>query len=735
MEAVVATDRLQQALSEYFGFNSFKDNQKYIIENILEGRDTMVIMPTGGGKSLCYQLPAIMNEGTALIISPLIALMKNQVDMMRGYSSIDSIAHFMNSSLSRSQLKKVKEDLLSGATKMLYVAPETLTKQDTIDFFKQIKISFVAVDEAHCISEWGHDFRPEYRRIREMVDAIDESVPIVALTATATPKVRIDIMKNLRLKNPYTYIASFNRDNLYYEVRPKGKKEQVLSQIIQFIKSDDPKSGIIYCLNRKTTEQIAESLVANGIKAAAYHAGLDSGTRSNRQDQFLQEDINVIVATIAFGMGIDKPDVRFVIHFNMPKSLENYYQETGRAGRDGMEGQCIGFFNYADMTKLEKFMRDKPVAEREIGGQHLAEVIGYAESAGCRRQYLLHYFGEDYEVEKCKGMCDNCRNPKEKHEVKELTQRMLMATSELQENYPSKYIIDFLMGSNAQEISDFKHDELPSYNKGKEHDTTFWNSVITQALLNNLIKKDIENYGLLKITEKGHNFIKEPYSVQIAVNHNYDDVNAMMADNEPQSAAALDSTLVKMLKDLRRRVAKQKSIPTYVIFQDRSLEEMATYYPITKKELENITGVSRGKAAKYGREFLKLIGKYVEDNDIQRAYDLVVKTTGSKSKDKIYIIQNIDKRIPLDAIGKHLNLDMESLIIEIERIIDAGTKLDLTYHINNVLDEYQQEELFEYFMETENPSIKDAMTELDDDEYTEEDIRLMYIQFMAKMAH
>ena len=414
MEAVVVADKLHQALSEYFGFNSFKDNQKNIIQNILSGRDSLVIMPTGGGKSLCYQLPAIMKEGTALIISPLIALMKNQVDMMRGYSSIDSIAHFMNSSLSRSQLKKVKEDLLSGATKMLYVAPETLTKEDTIAFFKQIKISFVAVDEAHCISEWGHDFRPEYRRIREMVDSIDSSVPIVALTATATPKVRTDIMKNLQLKNPYTYIASFNRDNLYYEVRPKGKKEEVLRQIIQFIKSDDPKSGIIYCLNRKTTEEIAESLRANGIKAAAYHAGLDSGTRSNRQDQFLQEDIHVIVATIAFGMGIDKPDVRFVIHFNMPKSLENYYQETGRAGRDGMEGQCIGFFNYADMTKLEKFMRDKPVAEREIGGQHLAEVIGYAESAGCRRQYLLHYFGEQYEVERCKGMCDNCRNPKEK---------------------------------------------------------------------------------------------------------------------------------------------------------------------------------------------------------------------------------------------------------------------------------------------------------------------------------
>ncbi len=735
MEAVVVADRLQQALSEYFGFNSFKDNQKYIIENILEGRDTLVIMPTGGGKSLCYQLPAIMSEGTALIISPLIALMKNQVDMMRGYSSIDSIAHFMNSSLSRSQLKKVKEDLLSGDTKMLYVAPETLTKEDTIAFFKQIKISFVAVDEAHCISEWGHDFRPEYRRIREMVDAIDESVPIVALTATATPKVRTDIMKNLRLKNPYTYIASFNRDNLYYEVRPKGKKEQVLSQIIQFIKSDDPKSGIIYCLNRKTTEQIAESLMANGIKAAAYHAGLDSTTRSLRQDQFLQEDINVIVATIAFGMGIDKPDVRFVIHFNMPKSLENYYQETGRAGRDGMEGQCIGFFNYADMTKLEKFMRDKPVAEREIGGQHLAEVIGYAESAGCRRQYLLHYFGEDYEVERCKGMCDNCRNPKEKHEVKELTQLMLSAASELQENYPSKYIIEFLMGSKAQEVINFKHDELPSYNKGKEYDTTFWNSVITQALLNNLLRKDIENYGLLKITQKGQDFIKNPYSIKIAVNHNYDNVNAMMAENEPQKATALDPVLIKMLKDLRKRVAKQKSIPTYVIFQDRSLEEMATYYPINKTELENITGVSRGKAAKYGREFLKLITKYVEDNDIERANDFVVKTTGSKSKDKIYIIQNIDKRIPLDAIAKHLNLNMEPLLTEIEKIVDAGTKLDLKYHINNVLDEYQQEELFDYFMETENPSVKDAMKELDDDEYTEEDIRLMYIQFMAKMAH
>jgi ATP-dependent DNA helicase RecQ len=592
------------------------------------------------------------------------------------------------------------------------------------------------VDEAHCISEWGHDFRPEYRRIREMVDAIDSSVPIVALTATATPKVRTDIMKNLRLKEPYTYIASFNRDNLYYEVRPKGKKEEVLRQIIQFIKSDDPKSGIIYCLNRKTTEEIAESLIANGIKAGAYHAGLDSTTRSERQDQFLQEDIHVIVATIAFGMGIDKPDVRFVIHFNMPKSLENYYQETGRAGRDDMEGQCIGFFNYADMTKLEKFMRDKPVAEREIGGQHLGEVIGYAESAGCRRQYLLHYFGEDYNTEECKGMCDNCRNPKEKHEVKDLMKLMLNATSELQENYPSKYIIDFLMGSKAQELINFKHDELPSFNKGKDHDQTFWNSVITQALLNNLLRKDVENYGLLKITEKGHNFIKKPFSIKIAVNHNYENVNTMVSENDSHNTTSvLDPVLIKMLKDLRKKVAKQKGIPTYVIFQDRSLEEMATYYPVNKGELENITGVSRGKAAKYGREFLKLIDKYVEENEIERANDFVVKTTGSKSKDKIYVIQNIDKRIPLDAIAGHLNLNMEDLLIEIEKMVDAGTKLDLKYHINNILDEGQQEELFDYFMETENPSIKDAMNELDDDEYTEEDIRLMYIQFMAKMAH
>ncbi|MGB1241034.1 MAG: DNA helicase RecQ [Chitinophagales bacterium] len=735
MEAVVVEDKLHQSLSEYFGFNSFKDNQEYIIKNILAEVDTMVIMPTGGGKSLCYQLPAIMNEGTALVISPLIALMKNQVDMMRGYSSIDSIAHFMNSSLSRSQLKKVKEELLSGATKMLYVAPETLTKEDTIAFFKQIKISFVAVDEAHCISEWGHDFRPEYRRIREMVDAIDDSVPIVALTATATPKVRTDIMKNLRLKTPYTYIASFNRDNLYYEVRPKGKKEEVLRQIIQFIKSDDPKSGIIYCLNRKTTEDIAENLVANGIKAAAYHAGLDSGTRSNRQDQFLQEDIDVIVATIAFGMGIDKPDVRFVIHFNMPKSLENYYQETGRAGRDGMEGKCIGFFNYADMTKLEKFMRDKPVAEREIGGQHLSEVIGYAESAGCRRQYLLHYFGENYDAKNCNGMCDNCKNPKEKHEVQDQTKNLLEGTSQLQENYPSKYIIDFLRGSKAQELVNFKHDKLPNFGKGKDHDKTFWNSVITQALLNNLLKKDIENYGLLKITDKGHEFVKNPSSIKISVNHNYDNVNAMIADAASQKTTALDNVLIKMLKDLRKRVAKRKSIPTYVIFQDRSLEEMATYYPITKTELENITGVSRGKAAKYGREFLKLISKYVEENEIDRANDFVVKTTGSKSKDKIYIIQNIDKRISLDTIATHLKINMEQLLTEIEKMVDAGTKLDLKYHINNVLDEYQQEELFDYFMETESPSVKDAMTELDDDDYTEEDIRLMYIQFMAKMAH
>ena len=733
----IATDKIQEALAKNFGFTSFKGRQLPIIKSVLKNTDTVVIMPTGGGKSLCYQLPAILNKGTAIIISPLIALMKNQVDMMRGYSSDDEIAHFMNSSLSRTQLKKVKQDLLDEKTKMLYVAPETLTKTETIDFFKQLHISFIAVDEAHCISEWGHDFRPEYRRIREMVDEINPEVPIVALTATATPKVREDIMKNLNMVKPDVYISSFNRGNLYYEIRPKGKKEQVNRQIVQFIKQHEGKSGIIYCLNRKTTEEIAEVLMANGIRAAAYHAGLDASTRSDRQDKFLMEDVDVIVATIAFGMGIDKPDVRFVIHYNMPKSLENYYQETGRAGRDGLEGICLGFFSYRDMNKLEKFMRDKSVAEREVGGQHLEEVVNYSELAGCRREFLLNYFGEKYTFPKkntCE-MCDNCCHPREQIEAQKEVKLALEAILALKENFTTKYLINFLLGTNTQQMKDFKHNRLPQYASGKHKDKNFWSSVIIQMLLKGLLRKDIENYGLLKVQELGHAFLKSPFSLKVAMNHNFaEEIQNYSASQ--QRTGALDPTLYKMLKDLRKEVAKAKNVPTYVVFQDRSLEEMSTYYPISRKELAKITGVSDGKARKYGRKFYQLIALYVEDNDIHRADDFIVKSVATKSRDKIFIIQNIDKKIPLEAIASNVSLSMDELLTEIEKIVDSGTKLNIDYHINNYLDEDLQDEVFDYFMEAEENSVRSAMMVLNEDEdFSEEDIRLMRIKFMSEVAH
>ncbi len=763
---MVVEDKLHSALSEYFGFTSFKGNQERIIKSILNGKDTLVIMPTGGGKSLCYQLPAIMQEGTALIISPLIALMKNQVDMMRGYSNKDNIAHFLNSSLSRNQTKVVKKDLLSGETKMLYVAPETLTKQETIDFFKQLKISFVAVDEAHCISEWGHDFRPEYRRIRTMVDAIDDSVPIVALTATATPKVRSDIIKNLQLKEPDQYISSFNRANLYYEVRGKGKRENAIRQIIKFIKLNPDKSGIIYCLNRKTTEEIAESLCVNGIKAGAYHAGLDSATRSQRQDDFLMEKTHVIVATIAFGMGIDKPDVRFVIHFDMPKSLENYYQETGRAGRDGLEGKCIGFFSHTDMNKLEKFMRDKSVAEREIGGQHLMEVIGYAEIGHCRRRFLLHYFGEIYQPESCEN-CDNCLNPKDTMEATKEIQLALNAIDCLQENFDIKYVVNFLVGKKIKQIVDFRHDQLPYFGKGSEKDALYWTSILRHALLRNFIRKDIENYGLLKLKEQGKQYIENPYPISIAINHQYDGSGSAPTSTK---TAAMDTVLFKMLKELRRKVAKRYKLPPFVIFQDPSLEEMTIYYPITNEELQNITGVNKGKAVKYGRKFIELIADYVEVNEIERPSDAIIKSVANKSKNKIYIIQNIDKRIPLETIARNLDLTMEALLDEIEIIIVSGTKVNIDYHINNVLDEFQQEEVYEYFenlnqveetdqreqsivkgsrdyiKERSSKKIESFLEQLVhralkelreeyDEEYTEEDIRLMLLKFMSDKAN
>ncbi|MBL7787512.1 MAG: DNA helicase RecQ [Chitinophagales bacterium] len=726
-------ETLNQALLDNFGFNAFKGNQKDIIGSILNKADTLVIMPTGGGKSLCYQLPAIMQEGTALIISPLIALMKNQVDLMRGYSSNDNIAHFLNSSLSRTQIKQVKTDLIDGHTKMLYVAPETLTKDETVAFLKQLDISFVAVDEAHCISEWGHDFRPEYRRIRAIVDAIDPELPIVALTATATPKVQDDILKNLQLRAPNIYIDSFNRPNLYYEIRPKGKPDVVIKQIIQFIKQNTGKSGIIYCLNRKTTEDIAEMLLANDIKAAAYHAGLEPHVRTERQDQFLSEEIDIIVATIAFGMGIDKPDVRYVIHYNMPKSLENYYQETGRAGRDGLEGRCVGFFNHVDMSKLEKFMRDKPVAEREVGGQHLSEVISYCESATCRREFLLHYFGEPYNEPNCCN-CDNCLQPKEKIDLTNSAILAINAILGLKENFNAKYICTFLLGEETQEIIDFEHDQLEYFGEGDEQNRNYWNTVINQILLEDLLRKDIENYGILKVQEAGLEYIKKPYPLLRALNHEYDEVSATIEAETPQMTT-LDQTLFNTLRDLRKRVAKVKKVPPYVVFQDRSLEEMATFYPITLEELENINGVSKGKAEKFGKEFIKLITDYVEQNEIERAMDLVMKSVANKSKAKIEIIKQIDKKIPLATIGKNLDLKPNELLAELEKIVDAGTKLNIDYHINNILDRDEQEEIFEYLMTAETDSVSDAARELGTDIYDEDDIRYVRIQFMSKMAH
>ncbi len=723
---------LTEALNQYFGFKSFKGEQEAIIKSILRKQDTFVIMPTGGGKSLCYQLPAILSEGTALVISPLIALMKNQVDMVRGYSSDDSIAHFLNSSLNRSQSKKVKEDLVAGHTKLLYVAPETLTKESTVKFFKELNISFVAVDEAHCISEWGHDFRPEYRRIRDMLDEIQENIPIIALTATATPKVRADIIKNLKLKNPNTFISSFNRSNLYYEVRPKPNREATIKNIVQFVKGNEGKSGIIYCLNRKTTEEIAETLQVNGIKAAAYHAGLDSNTRTTVQDQFLMEEIDVIAATIAFGMGIDKPDVRFVLHFDVPKSLENYYQETGRAGRDGMEGKCIAYFSQKDVNKLDKFLRDKPVKEREIGAQHLLEVVGYAESGTCRRQFLLHYFGELFDATKCDEMCDNCANPKEKIDGKDYMKMALETTEALGEQFKLKYLTDFLTGKKSQEIIAYRHDQKPNFGIGKEKDQLFWSSVLRQGMLQDYLEKEIENYGVLKMTEGGFDFIKNPQPVNIVLNHQFNDDDS--AINKPQRTVALDPKLVKMLKDLRKQVAKEKKLPPFVIFQDASLNDMATQYPITVDEMANIVGVSKGKALKYGKKFLKLIEQYVEDNNIDRPNEIITKQVAKKSKRKVYIIQNVDKKISLQTIAEGQGISLDELFEEIETIVASGTKLNIDYFINDYLDEDQQDEIYDYFMEAETDDLEEARKELDD-EYSIDDLRLIRVKFMSELAN
>ena len=732
-----STEALHEALQKYFGFDSFKGNQEEIIKSVLEGKDTFVIMPTGGGKSMCYQLPALMQEGVALVISPLIALMKNQVDAIRGYSQNDEVAHFLNSSLSRTQMKAVKQDLMDGKTKLLYVAPETLTKQENIDFFKAANVSFVAVDEAHCISEWGHDFRPEYRRIKVMIDAIGKNIPVVALTATATPKVQTDIVKNLGMDGENIFISSFNRDNLFYEVRPKGKKETTFKQIVQVVKSIPGQSGIIYVQSRKSTEEIAKVLTVNGIKAAPYHAGLEAKVRSGTQDAFLMEDIDVICATIAFGMGIDKPDVRFVIHYDIPKSIENYYQETGRAGRDGLDGRCVAFYSYKDILRLEKFLRDKPVAEREMGALLMQEVEAYAETTSCRRQFLLSYFGEDFEVENsdngCNKMCDNCKTPKERIDVQVEMTNAVKAVEQLEENYGIKILIDFVMGKETKTMKDFRFNQRSLFGIGKDKDETFWSSVFRQATLHKLLRKDIETYGILKLTKKGLDYAAAPTKFEIPINHNYD---KMDSDPTPSGrTAVLDKVILNMLKDLRRNEAKRKGVPPFVIFQDPSLEDMATQYPITMEEMANISGVSMGKAQKYGRTFIGLIKEYVENHEIERPTDFVVKQMANKSKMKVEIIKGIDKKMPLDEIANQNGISMEDILQELDIIVTSGTKVNIDYFLEDYLDEYAGEEIHDYFMEADTDDIESAYMDLKEDDYTREEIALVRLKFLSDLAN
>ncbi len=733
-ENTISSEDLHKALQENFGFDAFKGNQEAIIQNLLSGKDTFVIKPTGGGKSLCYQLPAIISEGVAIIVSPLIALMKNQVDLVRSYSSNDDVAHFLNSTLSKKQINAVKADLTAGRTKMLYVAPETLTKQENMDYFSDLKISFFAVDEAHCISEWGHDFRPEYRRLREMMTQIDANAPVIALTATATPKVQSDIVKNLDLREPAIFISSFNRPNLYYEIQPKVKKDQTVKNMVKFIVGHKNKSGIIYTLNRKTTEELAEVLVANGVKAVSYHAGLDGKLRAERQDLFMNESVQVIVATIAFGMGIDKPDIRFVIHYNIPKSIENYYQETGRAGRDGLEGKCILYYSHKDVSKLEHLMRDKPLSEREVGGQLITETVAYAEAGVCRRKILMSYFGEEYTTENC-GNCDNCLNPKEMVEAKDQAVKVLKAIKALDERFATDYAVNIIVGRLTPNITMFRHEGIAEFGIGKDQLDHYWNTVIRQMLLEGLLKKDIEDYGVLKITKKGHEFLKKPKSFRIVLSNLFEDANA---DDDEEGAevstgaAATDEKLFEMLKDLRQKESKKKNLPPFVIFLETSLQDMATLYPTKIEDLDKCSGVSKGKALRYGKPFVELIARYVEENNIERPDDFVMKSVVNKSGNKVYIIQQTDKKIPLETIAKNKSLRLDELLEQMETIAASGTKLNLDYAIDEMLDEYEQEEILDYFKQCETSSLQIAQQEMAEGNFTWEQLKIMRIKFLAQ---
>lgn len=723
---------LKGALRTFFGFDSFKGKQEEIITNVLNGKNTFVIMPTGGGKSLCYQLPALLSEGTAIVVSPLIALMKNQVDAIRNISDDENIAHFLNSSLTKSEINKVKIDIQKGNTKLLYVAPESLTKQENIDFLTSVNISFFAIDEAHCISEWGHDFRPEYRRLRDIFEKIS-TVPIIALTATATPKVQFDIQKNLTMLDAVVFKSSFNRDNLYYEIRPKVDVEK---EIIRYIRSKQGKSGIIYCLSRKKVEELSELLQLNGINALPYHAGLDAATRGKHQDMFLMEDTSIIVATIAFGMGIDKPDVRFVIHHDIPKSLESYYQETGRAGRDGGEGECVVFYSYKDIEKLEKFLHGKPVSEQEIGRQLLHEMVSYSETSVCRRKYILHYFGEEFQEEDCKCMCDNCKHPRERAEGKEHVHLLLTAIVELQEMQKAKHVCAFISGNLTSDIKTYKHNQLSTFGKGSYKDEHFWNAVIRQSLVGGFIAKDIETYGTLKLTDKGRAFIENPTSFMLIKERifNTDDNGDEVIVAGGKGGGVFDEVLYDLLLDLRKSLSKQRNIPPFVIFQEPSLRDMCFQYPITMDELTNIQGVGNGKATRYGAPFLALIQNYVEENAIERPQDMVVKSIINKSGLKVQLIQNIDRKLPLEDIGAAQGKSLEEVIEEIEAIVSSGTRVNINYYINDLLDPENQEEIYEYFSEAETDDVSEAYKEFDGD-YSEEELRLMRIKFMSEMAN